>query len=165
VRDERPFGATTAPAAFYRYSAAGGAGRRRLMHGPRAADAPALAYGCAYGPRWRVQQARMPSSRFERRGFCFLPRLSELDRIRSLDLQELRTRLGEGLSQPCAQDQSVLLVLGLAYGVQETEYGGLGNSIRRKLRTIAKALQTTRRVGPVPSFSLKPGARLGLTPK
>ena len=31
---------------------------------------------------------------------------------------------------------------------------------RRKLQTMAKALQTTGRVGPIPSLSLKPGARL-----
>ena len=44
--------------------------------------------------------------------------------------------------------------------MQETEYGGLGKSIRRKVQTIAKALRTTGRVGPMPSLSLKPGARL-----
>jgi len=37
---------------------------------------------------------------------------------------------------------------------------GLGKSTRRKLQTIAKALKSTGRVGPTPSLSLKPGARL-----
>jgi DNA invertase Pin-like site-specific DNA recombinase len=39
-------------------------------------------------------------------------------------------------------------------------HGGLGKSTRRKLQTMAKALRTTGRVGPAPSLSLKPGARL-----
>jgi len=33
-------------------------------------------------------------------------------------------------------------------------------STRRKLQTVAKALRKTGRVGPLPSLSLKPGARL-----
>ena len=53
-----------------------------------------------------------------------------------------------------------LLVLALGYRLQEIEHGGLGKSTRRKLQTIAKALRTTGRVGPTPSLSLKPGARL-----
>jgi hypothetical protein len=35
-----------------------------------------------------------------------------------------------------------------------------GSATRRKLQTMAKALRTTGRVGPTPSLSLKPGARL-----
>ncbi len=53
-----------------------------------------------------------------------------------------------------------LLVLALGYRLQEIEHGGLGKATRRKLQTIAKALRTTGRVGPTPSLSLKPGARL-----
>jgi hypothetical protein len=51
-----------------------------------------------------------------------------------------------------------LLVLALGYRVQEIEHGGLGKATRRKLHTIAKGLQATGRVGPMPSLSLKPGA-------
>ncbi len=40
------------------------------------------------------------------------------------------------------------------------ERGGLGKATLRKLRTLAKTLRTTGRVGPSPSLSLKPGARL-----
>jgi len=53
-----------------------------------------------------------------------------------------------------------LLIRGIGYRLQEIEHGGLGKSTRRRLRTIAKALRTSGRVGPAPSFSLKPGARL-----
>ena len=84
----------------------------------------------------------------------------ELDRIRSLDLKELRREWVRLYHSPAPRISRDLLVLGLAYRVQETEYGGLGKSIRRKLQTIAKALRTTGRVGPMPILSLKPGARL-----
>jgi hypothetical protein len=53
-----------------------------------------------------------------------------------------------------------LLVLGIAYRLQTLEHGGLGNTTLRKLRTLAKTLRTTGRVGPTPSLSLKTGARL-----
>jgi hypothetical protein len=53
-----------------------------------------------------------------------------------------------------------LLVLGIAYRFQEIEHGGLGKATIRKLRTLAKTLRTTGRVGPTPSLTLKPGARL-----
>lgn len=53
-----------------------------------------------------------------------------------------------------------LLVLGVAFRLQEIKHGGLGKSTLRKLRTLAKTLRATGRVGPTPSLSLKPGARL-----
>ena len=53
-----------------------------------------------------------------------------------------------------------LLMLGIGYRLQEIEHGGLGKATRRKLLTLAKNLRTTGRVGPTPSLSLKPGARL-----
>ena len=84
----------------------------------------------------------------------------ELDRIRSLGLEALRRewqRLNHSEAPRISRD---LLVLGLAYRLQETEHGGLGKSTRRKLQTLAKTLRTTGRVGPTPSLSLKPGARL-----
>ena len=84
----------------------------------------------------------------------------EIDRIRSLGLEELRRewrRLHRGEPPRISRD---LLVLALGYRLQEIERGGLGKSTRRKLQTMAKALRTTGRVGPAPSLSLKPGARL-----
>ena len=53
-----------------------------------------------------------------------------------------------------------LLILGIGYRLQEIENGGLGKTALRKLRTLAKTLRATGRVGPTPSLSLKPGARL-----
>lgn len=53
-----------------------------------------------------------------------------------------------------------LLVLGIAYRLQELEYGGLGKVTIRKLRTLAKTLRKMGRVGATPSLNLKPGARL-----
>jgi heterodisulfide reductase subunit A-like polyferredoxin len=84
----------------------------------------------------------------------------ELDRIRSLGLEDLRIewrRLYQGEPPKISRD---LLVLALGYRVQEIEQGGLGKSTRRKLQTMAKALRTTGRVAPTASLSLKPGARL-----
>ncbi len=84
----------------------------------------------------------------------------ELDRIRSLDLEGLR---GEWrrlyVSEPPKISRD-LLVLALGYRLQEIEHGGLSKSTRRKLKTMAKALKKTGRVGSMPSLSLKPGARL-----
>jgi Protein of unknown function (DUF2924) len=84
----------------------------------------------------------------------------EINRLRSLGLEELRhewRRLYHGDAPRISRD---LLVLALGYGVQEIEHGGLGKATRRKLRTIAKTLRTTGRVGTTPSLSLKPGTRL-----
>ena len=84
----------------------------------------------------------------------------EITRIRSLGLEELRRewrRLNHGEPPRISRD---LLVLALGYRLQEIAHGGLGKSTRRKLQTMAKALRTTGRVGPAPSLSLKPGARL-----
>ena len=53
-----------------------------------------------------------------------------------------------------------LLILGIAYRRQEIAHGGLGKATLRKLKTLAKTLCTTGRVGATPSLTLKPGARL-----
>ena len=53
-----------------------------------------------------------------------------------------------------------LLILGIAYRLQEIQHGGLGKATLRKLRTLAKTLRSTGRVGPTPGLALKPGARL-----
>src|SRR5450631_1146523 len=84
----------------------------------------------------------------------------EITRIRSLGLEDLRRewrRLNHGEPPRISRD---LLVLALGYRLQEIAHGGLGKSTRRKLQTMAKALRTMGRVGPAPSLSLKPGARL-----
>ena len=84
----------------------------------------------------------------------------EIKRLQSLNPKQLREewrRLYRGDAPKLSRD---LLVLALGYRLQELEYGGLGKATRRKLQTIAKSLHTTGRVGPAPSLSLKPGARL-----
>ena len=53
-----------------------------------------------------------------------------------------------------------LLVRGIGYRLQELQHGGLTNSTRRKLKTLAKMFRTEGRVAPNPGLSLKPGARL-----
>jgi Protein of unknown function (DUF2924) len=72
----------------------------------------------------------------------------EIDRIRSLGLEELRRewrRLNHAEPPRISRD---LLVLAFGYRLQEIEHGGIGKSTRRKLQTMAKALRTTGRVGP-----------------
>ena len=84
----------------------------------------------------------------------------ELDRLRSLDVAELRREWRRLYHSDAPRISRDLLVLAVGYRLQEIEHGGLGKATRRKLLTIAKALRTTGRVGPTLSLSLKPGARL-----
>jgi Protein of unknown function (DUF2924) len=84
----------------------------------------------------------------------------EINRIRSLGLEDLRREWRRLYHSEPPRISRDLLVLALGYRLQEIEHGGLGKSTRRKLQTMAKALRTTGRVGPTPSLSLKPGARL-----
>jgi hypothetical protein len=84
----------------------------------------------------------------------------EINRLRSLALDELRGEWQRLYASEPAQISRDLLVLGLGYRIQEIEQGGLGRTTRRKLQTIAKNFQKTGRVGPTPSLALKPGARL-----
>ena len=83
----------------------------------------------------------------------------EIDRLRSLGLEDLRREWRLNHAEPPRISRD-LLVLALGYRLQEIAHGGLGKTVRRKLQTMAKALRTTGRVGPTPSLSLKPGARL-----
>jgi DUF2924 family protein len=84
----------------------------------------------------------------------------EINRLRSLALEELRGEWRRLYVSEPPQISRDLLVLGLGYRLQETDRGGLGKATRRKLRTIAKNFRKTGRVGPTPSLALKPGARL-----
>jgi hypothetical protein len=63
----------------------------------------------------------------------------ELDRIRSLGLEELRHEWRRLYHRDPPKISHDLLVLALGHRVQEIEHGGLGKSTRRKLQTIAKA--------------------------
>jgi Protein of unknown function (DUF2924) len=84
----------------------------------------------------------------------------ELDRLRSLGVDDLRREWRRSYHGDAPRISRDLLVLAVGYRVQEIEHGGLGKATRRKLQTIAKALRTTGRIGPTPNLSLKPGARL-----
>jgi hypothetical protein len=85
----------------------------------------------------------------------------EIDRFRSLGIEELRRewrRLNHTEPPRISHD---LLILGLGYRLQEITQGGLGKSTRRKLQTMAKALQTTGRVGL--SLPKTPSSRLAVS--
>jgi hypothetical protein len=84
----------------------------------------------------------------------------EINRLRSLGLEDLRSEWRRMHDSDAPRVSRDLLILGLGYRLQEIEHGGLGKATRRKLQTMAKALRTTGRVGPMPSLSLKPGAHL-----
>jgi hypothetical protein len=84
----------------------------------------------------------------------------EFDRIRSLNLMELRREWRRLYDHEPPRISRDLLVLGVAHRLQEIKHGGLGKATLRKLRTLAKTLRATGQVGPTPSLSLKPGARL-----
>ena len=75
-------------------------------------------------------------------------------------LEELRREWRRLYHSDAPRISRDLLILGIGYRLQEIEHGGLGKATRRKLRTLAKTLRTTGRVGPTPGLSLKPGARL-----
>jgi Protein of unknown function (DUF2924) len=84
----------------------------------------------------------------------------EIDRLRSFGPEELRREWRRLYHSEPPRISRDLLVLALGYRLQEIEHGGLGKSTRRKLQTLAMAFRATGRVGPAPSLSLKPGARL-----
>ena len=67
----------------------------------------------------------------------------ELDRIRSLGVDDLRIEWRRLYHSDPPRISRDLLVLALGYRVQEIAHGGLGKSTRRKLQTVAKALRTT----------------------
>lgn len=75
-------------------------------------------------------------------------------------LDELRHEWQQLYRQKAPRLSRDLLMMGIAYRRQEIEHGGLGKATLRKLQTLAKTLRTTGQVGPSPSLSLKPGARL-----
>jgi len=53
-----------------------------------------------------------------------------------------------------------MLIRGIAYKIQEKAYGGLSQSMKRKLNTIAKQIDGDDRSGFDPGPALKPGAKL-----
>jgi hypothetical protein len=78
----------------------------------------------------------------------------------SPSLDDLRRQWRELYRQDAPKLSRDLLTMGIAYRRQELEHGGLGKATVRKLRTLAKTLRETGRVGPCATLALKPGARL-----
>lgn len=85
----------------------------------------------------------------------------ELAALSSLKTHELRRRWQRmyGAPPPVRLSHD-LLVRGVAYKVQESAHGGLAQSTKRKLRTLARRLETDGGSAFDPGLSLKPGARL-----
>ena len=84
----------------------------------------------------------------------------DVDRLRSLDAAALRQewrRLYRAEPPKLSRD---LLLLGLAYRLQEQEHRGLSRAVDRKLRSMATLLSTTGKVQQAPRVNLKAGARL-----
>jgi hypothetical protein len=77
-----------------------------------------------------------------------------------LSLAELRGEWQRLYGNDAPRISRDLLILGIAYRRQEMKHGGLGKATLRKLRTLAKSLRATGRIGPTPTLRLKPGARL-----
>ncbi len=63
-------------------------------------------------------------------------------------------------AQPPVRLSHDLLVRGVAYKVQERAHGGLAQSTKRKLRTLARQLETDGGSAFDPGLALKPGAKL-----
>ncbi len=53
-----------------------------------------------------------------------------------------------------------LLIRAIAYQIQERAYGGLDRKTKRRLRTLARSLESDGRLPLSPGPSLKPGAKL-----
>ena len=85
---------------------------------------------------------------------------AEVDRVRSLGLEELRREWHRHHHSKPPKISRDLLIRAIGYRLQELEHGGLGKTTRRKLKTLAKMFRTTGRIGPAPVLSLKPGVRL-----
>jgi hypothetical protein len=78
----------------------------------------------------------------------------------SANLEELRREWRRLYHRDPPRLSRDLLVRGIGYRLQELQHGGLSNSTRRKLKTLAKMFRAEGRVAPDPGLSLKPGARL-----
>jgi len=87
--------------------------------------------------------------------------IEQIAALENINLAELRKRwtrmfnasVPKGLSQD-------MLIRGIAYKIQEKAYGGLSQSMKRKLNTIAKQIDGDDRSGFDPGPALKPGAKL-----
>lgn len=87
--------------------------------------------------------------------------LAELQTVEAVfSLDDLRREWRRLYRQDAPKISRDLLALGIAYRRQELLHGALGKATIRKLKTVAKALRETGRIGPSPGLALKPGVRL-----
>jgi Protein of unknown function (DUF2924) len=85
---------------------------------------------------------------------------AELPVPASASLDELRREWRRLYHRDPPRISRDLLIRGIGYRLQELQHGGLSNSTRRKLKTLAKMFRTEGRVTADPGLSLKAGARL-----
>lgn len=78
----------------------------------------------------------------------------------AFSLDDLRCEWRRLYHQDAPRISRDLLAIGIAYRRQELQHGGLGKATIRKLKTVAKGLRETGRVGASPGLALKPGVRL-----
>lgn len=84
--------------------------------------------------------------------------IAELDNLPLLELRKRWTRMfNASVPKGLSQD---MLIRGIAYKIQEKAYGGLSQSMKRKLNTIAKQIDGDDRGGLDTGPALKPGAKL-----
>ena len=84
----------------------------------------------------------------------------QLDRLQFLSLDELRHEWTQLYPAGTPRISRELLILGLAYRVQERVHGGLSRGLLRKLESIDQSLRATDVVEVKPTATLKPGSRL-----
>jgi hypothetical protein len=86
---------------------------------------------------------------------------AEIAAIGKLSLQEMRKRWQRTFNCPASTGLSRdMMMRGLAHKIQERAYGGLPQSVKRKLQTLAKQLDVDNGRSFNPGPTLKPGAKL-----
>ncbi len=84
--------------------------------------------------------------------------LTALTQMPSLELREHWRKIYR--AEPPRRIPRDLLMRAVAYQIQERAYGGLDRKTKRRLRTLARALETDGRLPLSSGPSLKPGAKL-----
>ena len=85
----------------------------------------------------------------------------EITKLSGMSRDELRKEWQRvHRSDPPERISRDLMMRALAYRIQEQEYGGLGKTTKRRLRALARALETEGEIPASAGASLKAGARL-----
>lgn len=83
-----------------------------------------------------------------------------LERLPSLTLDELHREWAQLYRTTAPRISRDLLILGLAFRLQERAYGGLSRAAERKLETMVASVRAGDQLEITPKLTLKPGARL-----